>query len=185
MEAPARTPRHAAVSDRALWAIRLLAVAALALSGYLLWQGLTHDAAPGCGAGSNCDYVLGSRWSRWLGVPVGGLAALAHAGVLLASFAAGPAAVPGRRRAAWLLMLLLTSAAAGAAAWFLFLQVHVLQTLCAYCTADHACAWPSGAWWVGRASAGPRSRPGGPGRCDPWPRRPWSFSVSAPPALSR
>ena len=55
------------------WTIRVLALIALAGASYLAvvsWQN-RHNLS-GCGGLSflDCEHVLGSRWARWLGLPV-------------------------------------------------------------------------------------------------------------------
>jgi uncharacterized membrane protein len=124
-------------SPARLWSIRLLALAGLGLSTYLLIASLSARGPVGCGAGSGCAAVLSSRWASVLGIPVGALAAIAHAALLILSFpaASGP---PARRRAAQLLASAVAVSILGAAAWFVILQFAVVRAICPYCMADHA-----------------------------------------------
>lgn len=126
------TPRPAL-----LWSTRLLALAGLGLSSYLLIASLSARGPVGCGAGSGCAAVLSSRWASVLGIPVGALAAIAHAALLGLSFpaASGP---PARRRTAQLLASAVAVSILGAAAWFIILQLAVVRAICPYCMADHA-----------------------------------------------
>jgi uncharacterized membrane protein len=135
------THRHDYGSTRPalLWGVRLLALVAAGLSGYLLYVSLTSAAPAGCGPDSGCEQVLDSRWARWLGLPVSAAAVAAYLAILVATFAAGPERAPFVRRRAWLALLALSLAAGGAAAWFLFVQFAWLSALCPYCLAVHAC----------------------------------------------
>jgi uncharacterized membrane protein len=125
---------------RGLMVIRLLALLGVGLACYLLWLAVTDYVVLGCGSGSDCDYVLGSRWARWQGYPLAGVGALLQALILVASFAASPSRPPRWRAMGWSVMLLLSSAAVGAAAWFIYLQLLVLRGICPYCMAEHAAA---------------------------------------------
>src|SRR5690348_7140203 len=70
-----------------MWTIRVLGLAGLTLSTYLLVISLGEQRLPvGCGAGSGCASVLSSRWSNVLGIPVGGLAVATYCVVLAGSF---------------------------------------------------------------------------------------------------
>jgi uncharacterized membrane protein/protein-disulfide isomerase len=139
-------------AGRALLAIRLLALAGVAVSAYLLGLAIARVSPAGCGGdGGGCDTVLGGRWARLGGVPVAGIAVGVHAGLLLVSLGAGSAAPAGRRRVAWAVMVLLASAAAGAAAWFAYLQVRVIGRICPVCMVDHAvgvAVWAAVLWGV-------------------------------------
>lgn len=111
---------------------------ALVLSAYLGWHDLVGGSVIGCGGGSPCDRVLGSRWSAVGGVlPVSGLAAGAYLALLVASLFIGPATPPPVRRLAWGALLVLGGAAAGSAVWFTILQKWVIGAFCPYCLATH------------------------------------------------
>jgi uncharacterized membrane protein len=110
----------------------------LTLSGYLGWHYLTGGSVIGCGGGSPCDQVLGSRWSAIGGVlPVSGLAAGAYLTMLVAGFFIGPATEAPVRRLAWRSMLVLVGAIAGSAVWFIIVQRWVIGEFCPYCMATH------------------------------------------------
>lgn len=122
-----------------LWAIRLLALLAAGVSGYLLYVTLAEGAAPpGCGPMSDCERVLDSRWSTWFGIPVSALAAGVYVAMLGATFAAGAGSTPGVKRAGWVVLLALALAAAGAAGWFAWVQFFEVRRTCPYCMAVHA-----------------------------------------------
>ena len=124
------------------WLIRLLALAALAVSGYLAWVSFqAGDSALGCGVlpHFDCEHVLTSRWSVWLGLPISLPAAFVYATILTASLLIGPR-IPRRvQRTAWAVLLLLAITAAGAAVWFSALLLFVVKEACLYCMAVHAC----------------------------------------------
>src|SRR5689334_8779270 len=91
-----------------VWAMRALALAAVALSGYVAWASTAGRSPSGCGAGSDCEQVLATRWSLWLGVPVAGLGLANYLGILIAALAAGPGAPVARQRKAWSVLTLLS-----------------------------------------------------------------------------
>jgi len=136
----ARFDRAAVPPPWLVWSVRGLAVAGLAVAAYLSWVALTGQAAAGCGPGdAGCGHVLGSRWSKWLGVvPVSMPAVVVYLSVLAASFALGNKASGIVRRRAWLLLIASAVLLTGAAVWFLLLQLIVLRQLCPYCVAEHA-----------------------------------------------
>ncbi len=121
------------------WGVRLLALACLGLSVYLMIVALSQaQHPPGCGPQSGCEKVLGSRWSSWLGIPVGALACGVYAGILMATFFLQPTATPRQRRAAWWALVVLAVMILGSVAWFMTLQLWVIQATCPYCLAAHA-----------------------------------------------
>ena len=120
------------------FAITGLCVLALALTTYLGWHFVLGGSVIGCGGGSPCDQVLGSKWSAIGGVvPVSGLAAGAYMAMLLASFYLGPDTEASVRRLAWCVLLVLTGAAAGSAVWFVIVQKWFIGAFCPYCMATH------------------------------------------------
>lgn len=120
-----------------LTAIRLLLGGALVTALYLAWHAVTGGTLPGCGPESECDKVLQSRWSTWLGVPVTIPAILIYAGLLAVTFAAS-------RSSSNLQLSWLRWAAAGgitllgAALWFVGLQLVAIQSFCRFCLLAHA-----------------------------------------------
>lgn len=132
---PSHPPRPAAV---AVWLIRLLTLAAIGVSGYLLSVSLMSQGLPlGCGAGSGCEVVLSSRWSNVFGIPVSGLAACIYLAMFAASCTVSPHFPLDRQRTAWSVLLLLAFVVAGSAVWFVFLQAVVLRAFCPWCMAGH------------------------------------------------
>ena len=120
-------------------AMLLLATAALVVAGYLTVTSLIIGTEPaGCGAGSGCAEVMSTKWARWWGVPVSGLAALMYLAVLVAMALTGSRR-PTWKRAGWLVLLAAAVAVVGAAVWFTYVQLAVIGVLCVYCTVDHSC----------------------------------------------
>lgn len=109
-------------------ALRLLALGGLLLSGWLLIQKATGKITylVGCGAGSGCENVLGSRWSQWFYVPVTALSLLLYAALLLFTFK--------RQRTA---LLAIGTCLAGAAIWFGIVQAFILRSFCPWCLSAH------------------------------------------------
>ena len=118
-----------------LWSL-LFTSAAILVAGYLLWATTVEGGGlAGCGEGSGCDDVLGSRWSLWLGLPVSmfalGFYLLLAGGILFL--------YPPRKRNANRLPWLVPVALAGGIVicWFVLLQAAVIRSFCVYCLADH------------------------------------------------
>lgn len=112
----------------------------LGISIYMSWIGLTGSSVVGCDGGLfNCDHVLTSRWSKFLGIPVGLPAAGLYAG-LLGLLATIGFKQTGDASNAWRLVSLLSWTAGLAAVWFLSLQIFVLGHLCVYCVIAHTCS---------------------------------------------
>ncbi len=125
-----------------IWLARLVALLAVCIAGYLLWASLVGGARlAGCGddGGLGCESVLSSRWSNWLGIPVGLPAVLVYLTLLAALLGIGPMASQRTERDAWRILIPLATLAAGAASWFSALQLFELHEMCPYCMALHAC----------------------------------------------
>ncbi|MCP5534645.1 MAG: thioredoxin domain-containing protein [Akkermansiaceae bacterium] len=113
-------------------AVAMLLIVAFSLSLWLTIRKLTGeiDSLAGCGAGSGCANVLGSRWSMVFGtIPVSVFSCLLYAAVFVSLWLAGAKARWLRMFAAWILI--------GAAVWFTALQVFVLHAICPYCMTMH------------------------------------------------
>ncbi|NQU25439.1 MAG: thioredoxin domain-containing protein [Candidatus Nealsonbacteria bacterium] len=131
-------------SAAARWTLRVLATVALAGASYLAWMSLLAgpDALLGCVVDLpyfNCEHVLTSPWSYWLGIPVSVVAVGVYVAILTASLLIGPTRRPRIERAARGLLRPLVAMAAGAAAWFLGLMLFVIGDLCLQCLIVHAC----------------------------------------------
>lgn len=116
---------------------RLLIVAAMAVTGYLLWLSADGLALAGCGPGSGCDQVLHSRWAYWLGMPVSALALLSHLGFLAGTILANTR-TPGFCRNAGRAAIVATGVAImGAAVWFIGVQLFAIKSICPFCMSAH------------------------------------------------
>lgn len=111
--------------------LQVLCLVGLGMSAWLTALKLTGriDTLAGCGAGSGCAQVLGSRWSMVLGViPVSVPAMAVYLAVSLGLWYRG---LDGPKMRMFLAALL-----GGAALWFGMLQV-VATGFCPYCLAIH------------------------------------------------
>ena len=116
--------------------ITALACAGLLISGFLLYQSLEGSTLPGCGPQSACDQVLASVWSRIGPIPVALPAFLLYGLVSAASLGISPNLPSSVYRVAWY-VLLLTCLLILAAAWFVFVQVVFVGSICLYCLTAH------------------------------------------------
>ena len=139
-----RTAISLAPLPSAKWVVVMVvaSVIAIAVSGYLGYVSLTSSKIAGCGEGSvfNCGHVTTSQWSLWLGVPVSLLAVGLYVGLLGSLFVgASKRFSDSVRHFGWALVSVFAIAAGMSAIWFISLQVFVLNHLCTYCLAAHAC----------------------------------------------
>ena len=117
----------------------ILGLAALALCVLMTIHSYSGAGLVGCGAGSACDSVLGSRWSMILGlVPVSVLALVIYAELLFCLFFTGRADEVLKPYVMGVI-LCLAGAIAGSAVYFISLQASVTETFCKYCMAAHFC----------------------------------------------
>jgi uncharacterized membrane protein/protein-disulfide isomerase len=124
--------------------IRGLSLAALGLSGFLLWGSWGTSPLPGCGPDSGCGSVLGSRWAYVLGIPVSLPAVIAYLVLLAGTIVYPRADTPNfQRRIGWAL-LAVAGAVVGAAVWFSGLQIFVTKAICPFCMAVHGCGFVVG-----------------------------------------
>ena len=138
-----------------------LCAACLLLAGWMVYHALSGGQLAGCGAGSGCDSVMGSRWAWTLrGVPVALPAAALYALLLvcilfledcrsepamtderhsgrLSSHSGLDPESPSLNLLLWPLMRFFAGCIVGAALWFGYLQAFVLHAFCPYCTALH------------------------------------------------
>jgi len=113
---------------RSTWFLRTLAIAGLTISVYLLTLKLTGRISylVGCGEGSGCANVLGSRWSQFFYIPVTALSAAMYAGLLAATWKPLKPVYAG-----------LAICFAGAALWFYGLLIFAIKEFCPWCTTAH------------------------------------------------
>ena len=92
----------------------------------------------GCGGGSPCERVLGSRWSMLFGIlPVSALAVGIYMTLLITIFFIGHETEGSIRRLAWSVMLILAGSIAGSAIWFTVVQKWIIGEFCLYCMTTH------------------------------------------------
>lgn len=119
--------------SRCRWLAAILTVVSAGLSIWLTAQKLNGAISTlvGCGGGSDCGNVLGSKWSMVLGViPVSGLSSLLYLGVFISLWVRGVTVSWFRQLAAWLII--------GSALWFTWLQMVIIGGFCMYCMSMHA-----------------------------------------------
>lgn len=115
------------------WLVAILAAVAAGLSIWLTVQKLngTITTLAGCGGGSDCANVLGSKWSMVFGlIPVSVLSSLLYLGILASLWMRGVTVSWFRQLAAWIIV--------GSAVWFTVLQIFVIGSFCKYCMTMHA-----------------------------------------------
>ncbi|MCQ2182652.1 MAG: hypothetical protein MJY89_04515 [Bacteroidales bacterium] len=117
-----------------------LSAICVALSVVMFVQSLSGAAIAGCGAGSGCDNVMGSRWGYFLGtVPVSLPAVAVYLILLLCALFVGGKSRDSESldRMLWPLMLVIGGSIIGCAVWFCWLQAGVIHAFCKYCTLLH------------------------------------------------
>lgn len=124
----------------------LIGLACLGLAGVLgyahvaAWWAQTRTTAPFCGAIDwlGCDSVLNSRFAYWMGIPVVWPALASYSLVVLGlMLVKSPAMARSHARGIRLVLCAVAWAILGSAAWFTWVQVVELGTLCLYCTIEH------------------------------------------------
>ncbi len=138
-----------------------MALAGLGANLLLLVRGLSEEGSTlvGCGPGSGCDEVLGSRWSQVLGMPVTVPGVLIYGLLLLALTR------PGRQLLAPVLGLIFA-----AAVWFIFVQAAWIGAFCPWCMAAQG---------IGIALAA-LGLPHAAGACGSWKRALAGFAITGP-----
>jgi uncharacterized membrane protein len=123
------------------WSLRLIACAALGVTGYLAITALLAGEVAGCSGGAvwDCELALHSRWAKVLNMPVSVPAFALYALVLTSLAFCRSTATNSHLRAAWSVVTVSAIAAGLAAIWFISLQVFALGHLCVYCLAAHSC----------------------------------------------
>jgi uncharacterized membrane protein len=117
--------------------IIILALIALALSGYLAWSSWQQSKLLGCGGegGANCEEVISTRWGKWFGIPIGAGGVVVYGAILIVSYLM-------RKQASlkqWLTLIFFSVLASASALWFIGLQIFEIKSYCYYCMAVHAC----------------------------------------------
>ena len=132
-------------SQVALWFTRVLALVAFSSGLYLSWRSTQAGPVPGCGGSTfDCDHVVTSAWSRWMGIPVSYLGCATYLALLvgLCLIRTPPftsEVIRARQRLAWTFIVPLAVMASLSAIWFTYLQLFEIGKLCPYCLVTHGC----------------------------------------------
>jgi len=145
-------------SNATVLGIRGFSAIAASLALYLLTTSLDGSHVAGCGGGSGCDDVLASQWATFLGLPVSALGLALYSAITFAAFWVSPPTPRRSRRRAWIFLGFSACLVLGAAAWFVALQLFVLEHWCPYCLGAHLAAVLTAALIV-RATGNPLRRP--------------------------
>ena len=111
----------------------------LLLSTILCIHSISGHGLIGCTQGTNCNIVLGSRWSFLFGIiPVSALAAGAYL-TLLSCILLIDSKWTGTQEQQFLFhaILVISGAIIGCAIWFIWLQSHMIRAFCPYCMTAH------------------------------------------------
>lgn len=115
-----------------------LGAAAVVLSGIMFFHSLNGTSLIGCGAGSGCESVTGSRWAYVFGrIPVSLPALFLYVILLLCTLFLGGKGSESLDRQIRSMLPLFAGCIVGSAIWFSWLQLGVLHAFCKYCTLLH------------------------------------------------
>lgn len=118
------------------WVAGGLLLAALALSVYLTVLSIDATAVAGCGEGSGCGEVFGSRWSKIAGVPTSAIGSLVYAMLIAGLVLSGRGGWASRLGVhlltigGWSVLL--------AAVYYAAVQVVAIRAICPLCMTAHA-----------------------------------------------
>lgn len=112
---------------RLRWALALVALAGLGVSGYLSAVRLSGDE-PVCAIAGGCSEVQKSAYSEVAGVPVAFLGLAAYAGLLLFALVGGELGRIGG--------LFTALVGVGFSAWLTWVEVGVIDAICVWCVAS-------------------------------------------------
>jgi uncharacterized membrane protein len=149
--APRRGPREGALRV----AIGAVAVAGLIVAGYLTAIRAAGED-PACVIGGGCHTVQNSEYSEMAGIPVAVLGLLAYAALLVAAI------LPGQLGRA--LGLFTTVVGVGFSAYLTYLELFVIDAICAWCVASAILIVIALVLTILRARAGEPASPEGPAR---------------------
>ena len=147
--APRRGPREGALRV----AIGAVAVAGLVVSGYLTAIRAAGED-PACVIGGGCHTVQNSEYSELAGIPVAVLGLLAYAALLAAAI------LPGQLGRA--LGLFTAVVGVGFSAYLTYLELFVIDAICAWCVASAILIAIALVLTVLRARGGEPASPEGP-----------------------
>lgn len=130
----------------ALWLMRLLALAALLVAGFLLSMEIIwviakqQTAVPFCSPTPwlDCESVLSQpRWSKWFGIPVSVPAVVLYGLVTIALFMMNTRRSPAVLQRLWWILSFAAPVILLAGGWFVYVQVVQIEKLCLWCLIDH------------------------------------------------
>ena len=110
----------------------------LLLSIILCFHSISGRGLIGCSQGTNCNTVLGSKWSFLFGIiPVSALAAGVWIAFLICLILHSRNSDLELQYFLNRILLILSGAVTGSAAWFIWLQSHMIKAFCPYCMTAH------------------------------------------------
>ena len=110
----------------------------LLLSIILCFHSISGRGLIGCSQGTNCNTVLGSKWSFLFGIiPVSALAAGVWIAFLVCLILHSRNSDLELQYFLNRILLILSGAVTGSAAWFIWLQSHMIKAFCPYCMTAH------------------------------------------------
>jgi len=110
----------------------------LLLSIILCFHSISGRGLIGCSQGTNCNTVLGSKWSFLFGIiPVSALAAGVWIAFLICLILHSRNSDLELQYFLNLILLILSGAVTASAAWFIWLQSHMIKAFCPYCMTAH------------------------------------------------
>lgn len=116
-----------AAAGKADIALRVLAVVGLLLTAYLSFVAWQDTGAAFCSEGSGCDVVQGSRWSRFLGLPIAAWGGLLYAAIAWTAWRSAP------RMARWRRLWRLSFLGLAISVYLTLAGVVALQAVCLWC----------------------------------------------------
>ena len=122
-------PRQVASISRRDPVVAVLALAGLAVAGYLAWLKWSGGTPLFCTAGTGCEIVQASRYATILGAPTALWGALAYAVILVL-------ALIGFDRARWQAAFAVAAAGFGFSAYLTYLSLFELGAACVWCLAS-------------------------------------------------
>lgn len=117
-----------------------IVIICLVASVIMLLHSVNGTHLVGCGAGSSCDNVMGSRWAYIGRLPVSAVAVVTYVVFLVCLLFLSN----GKKKedleldnVILIIMHVLGGAILGAALWFSYIQIGILHQFCKYCTFTH------------------------------------------------
>ena len=109
-----------------------LAALGLLITGYLSYVALADAAPTLCSAGSNCELIQKSHWSRLFGIPIAMWGFATYALILAASL------IPATRMRRWRRLWTLSLLGVGISLYLTIIGIVALESVCLWCLASLA-----------------------------------------------